>query len=148
MKVILIQDVKNLGKKGDVVNVADGYARNFLFPKNLAIEASSGNIAKLEQEKKAVENKKEREKREALELAKKIENYTLTLKVKAGEQGKLYGSINTKDIAEGLKEQLKIDIDKRKIVLQEVIKTLGVYEARAKIHPEVEAKFKINVIEG
>jgi len=148
MKVILVQDVKNLGKKGDVVNVADGYARNFLFPRNLAIEASPGNIARLEQEKKAMENKKEKEKREAVELAKKIEKCTVTLKVKAGEQGKLYGSINTKDIAEGLKSQFNIDIDKRKIVLKEPIKSLGSYEVEVKIHPEVDAKFKLRVIEG
>ncbi|MGB9812575.1 MAG: 50S ribosomal protein L9 [Thermovenabulum sp.] len=148
MKVILVQDVKNLGKKGDVVNVADGYARNFLFPRNLAIEASPGNIARLEQGKKAMENKKEKEKREAVELAKKIEKCTVTLKVKAGEQGKLYGSINTKDIAEGLKSQFNIDIDKRKIVLKEPIKSLGSYEVEVKIHPEVDAKFKLRVIEG
>lgn len=148
MKVILVQDVKNLGKKGDVVNVADGYARNFLFPRNLAIEASPGNIARLEQEKKAMENKKEKEKREAVELAKKIEKCTVTLKVKTGEQGKLYGSINTKDIAEGLKSQFNIDIDKRKIVLKEPIKSLGSYEVEVKIHPEVDAKFKLRVIEG
>jgi len=148
LKVILLQDVKTLGKKGDLVDVADGYARNFLFPKNMAVEATPGNLAKLEQEKKAKEKKLARQKMEAEELADKIKRCNLTLKVKAGAQGKLYGSINSKNIAEALKEQYGIDIDKRKIQLDEPIKAFGSYEVPVKLHPEVEAKLTVKVVEG
>ncbi|TYP57434.1 50S ribosomal protein L9 [Thermosediminibacter litoriperuensis] len=148
MKVILLQDVKSLGKKGDLVNVADGYARNFLFPKNLAVEATPGNLAKLEQEKRARENKLAREKQEAEELAGKIKSSTVTLKVKAGEQGKIFGSITSKDIAEALNKQHGLDIDKRKIQLDEPIKSLGSYEITVKLHPEVEARLIVRVTEG
>ncbi|MDN5331427.1 MAG: large subunit ribosomal protein [Tepidanaerobacteraceae bacterium] len=148
MKVILLQDVKTLGKKGDLVDVADGYARNYLFPKNMAVEATPGNLAKLEQEKKAKEKKLARQKMEAEELAEKIKKCHLTLKVKAGVQGKLYGSINSKNIAEALKEQCGIDIDKRKIQLDEPIKAFGSYEVPVKLHPEVEAKLTVRVVEG
>lgn len=148
MKVILLQDVKSLGKRGDLVNVADGYARNFLFPRNLAVEATPGNLAKLEQEKKAKENKLARQKMEAEELAARIKNLSVTLKVKAGTQGKLYGSINSKNIAEALKEQHGIDLDRRKIQLDEPIKAFGCYEVSIKVHPEVEAKLTVRVVEG
>ncbi|MFO7152015.1 MAG: 50S ribosomal protein L9 [Bacillota bacterium] len=148
MKVILLQDVKSLGKRGDLVNVADGYARNFLFPRNLAVEATPGNLAKLEQEKKAKENKLARQKMEAEELAARIKNLSVTLKVKAGTQGKLYGSINSKNIAEALKEQHGIDLDRRKIQLDEPIKAFGSYEVSIKVHPEVEAKLTVRVVEG
>nr|WP_281282704.1 50S ribosomal protein L9 [Thermosediminibacter litoriperuensis] len=146
--MILLQDVKSLGKKGDLVNVADGYARNFLFPKNLAVEATPGNLAKLEQEKRARENKLAREKQEAEELAGKIKSSTVTLKVKAGEQGKIFGSITSKDIAEALNKQHGLDIDKRKIQLDEPIKSLGSYEITVKLHPEVEARLIVRVTEG
>ncbi|MCF6096285.1 50S ribosomal protein L9 [Thermovorax subterraneus] len=148
MKVILLQDVKTLGKKGDLVNVADGYARNFLFPKNLAVEATPGNLAKLEEEKKAKEKKLARQKMEAEEMADKIKKCSVMLKVKAGAQGKLYGSINSKNIADALKEQYGIDIDKRKIQLDEPIKAFGSYEVPVKLHPEVEAKLVVRVVEG
>jgi len=148
LKVILLQDVKSLGKRGDLVNVADGYARNFLFPRNLAVEATPGNLAKLEQEKKAKENKLARQKMEAEELAARIKNLSVTLKVKAGTQGKLYGSINSKNIAEALKEQHGIDLDRRKIQLDEPIKAFGSYEVSIKVHPEVEAKLTVRVVEG
>ncbi|ADL08961.1 50S ribosomal protein L9 [Thermosediminibacter oceani] len=148
MKVILLQDVKSLGKKGDLVNVADGYARNYLFPKNLAVEATPGNLAKLEQEKKARENKLAKEKKEAEELAQKIKKGTVTLKVKAGEQGKIFGSITSKDIAEALRQQYGVEIDKRKVQLDEAIKSLGSYEVTVKLHPEVEARIIVRVTEG
>lgn len=148
MKVILLQDIKALGKKGDLVNVADGYARNYLFPKNLAVEATPGNLAKLEEEKKAKEKKLARQKMEAEEMAEKIKKCSVTLKVKAGAQGKLYGSINSKNIAEALKEQCGIDVDKRKIQLDEPIKAFGNYEVPVKLHPEVEVKLTVKVVEG
>jgi len=148
LKVILLQDVKNLGEKGDVVDVSDGYARNYLFPKNFAVEATPGNLAKLEQEKKAKEKKLARIKKEAEELAEKIKRCSVTLKVKGGAQGKMYGSINSKNIADALKEQHGIDIDKRKIQLDEPIKAFGSYEVAVKLHPEVEARLTVKVVEG
>jgi len=147
MKVILLEDVKGLGKKGDVVNAKDGYSRNFLFPKGLAKEATDGSIKVLEEQKTAKKIKKNGELDRAKELAKKISDLTVELKGKSGENGKLFGSITTKDIAEALNKQHKIKIDKRKIELDGNIKTLGVTFVEAKIYPEVIAKFKVHVVE-
>jgi large subunit ribosomal protein L9 len=148
MKVILLEDVKKLGKKGDLANVADGYARNYLFPRNLAEEATAGGIKQLKQEKAALENKKKKEMGLAQEIAEKLSKATVTLKVKSGDQGKLFGSVTSKDISEALKEQQKIEVDRRKIELSEPIKSLGAYEVDIKLAPEVEAKLTVKIIEG
>ena len=148
MKVILLEDVKKLGKKGDLANVADGYARNYLFPRNLAEEATAGGIKQLKQEKAALENKKKKEMGLAQEIAGKLSKATVTLKVKSGDQGKLFGSVTSKDISEALKEQQKIEVDRRKIELSEPIKSLGAYEVDIKLAPDVEAKLTVKIIEG
>lgn len=146
MKVILLQDVKGLGKAGDLVNSKDGYARNFLFPKNLAIEANEENLKKWEERKKEEAKKIEQEIEAANELKTRLENTTVTLKVKTGSQGRLFGSITSLDVANALKEQYGIDIDKRKIELKENIKSLGEFEAEVKLYQDIIAKLKINVV--
>ncbi|HHY71082.1 MAG TPA: 50S ribosomal protein L9 [Thermoanaerobacterales bacterium] len=148
MKIILLEDVKKLGKKGDLVSVADGYARNYLLPRNLAEEATAGGIKQLKQEKAALENKKKKEKELAQEIAEKLSKAKVTLKVKSGDQGKLFGSVTSKDISEALKKQYKVEVDRRKIELSEPIKTLGSYEVDIKLVPEVEAKLTLKIIEG
>jgi large subunit ribosomal protein L9 len=146
MKVILLQDVKGLGKAGDLVNSKDGYARNFLFPKNLAVEANEENLKKWEERKKEEAKKIQQEIEAANELKEKLENLTVTLKVKTGSQGRLFGSITALDIANNLKEQYGIDIDKRKIELKQNIKSLGNFEAEVKLYQDITAKLKINVV--
>lgn len=146
MKVILLQDVKGLGKAGDLVNSKDGYARNFLFPKNLAIEANEENLKKWEERKKEEAKKIQQEIEAANELKERLENLTVTLKVKTGSQGRLFGSITALDVANNLKEQYGIDIDKRKIELKENIKSLGDFEAEIKLYQDITAKLKINVV--
>ena len=146
MKLILQQDVKGQGKKGDIVNVSDGYARNFLLPRNLAIEASEANLNTLNQKKQAEKNKKDKEVSGAKELAFKISEVTVTLKSKAGDNGKLFGSITSKDIAEGLKKQHNISIDKRKIILEDAIKSLGSLEVEVKLFEGIGSKLKVKVI--
>lgn len=145
MKVILKQDVKGIGKKGEVINTSDGYARNFLFPRNLAVEATEGNIKNVETLKANEAKKKAEELQKAKDLAKKISEYTINIEVKAGENGKLFGSITSKDIADEIKKKYKLDIDKKKVVLEEPIKTAGVYTVEVKIYPEVSAKMKVNI---
>ncbi len=145
MKVILLKDVKNHGVEGDVVDVSPGYARNYLFPRNLAVEANKQNLAKLKQRKKAADRRKEQELSEAKELAKKIGGVTVTLKAKSGENDKLFGSITSKEIGEALKTQHGIELDRRKIELDEPIKTLGVRELDVKVYPGVNAKLKVSV---
>ncbi|MGE4282125.1 MAG: 50S ribosomal protein L9 [Clostridia bacterium] len=147
MKVILQVDVKGQGKKGDMVNVSDGYAKNFLFPKGLAVEATKSNMNALEGQKAAQAFKKQKELDEAKKLAGKLSKVTVTMKAKAGENGKLFGSITSKDIADMLQEQHKIDVDKRKINLSEAIKALGAMDVEIKVYPEVSAKIKVNVVE-
>jgi large subunit ribosomal protein L9 len=148
VKVILLEDVKKLGKKGDLIEVADGYARNYLLPRNLAREATEGGIKQLKQEKAALENKKRKERQQAQALAAKLSEMTVTLKVKSGEQGKLFGSVTSKDISEALKEQHDIEVDRRKIELQEPIKSLGNYEVDIKLAPGIDAKLKVKIVEG
>lgn len=145
MKVILLKDVKGLGKEGDLVNSKDGYARNFLFPKDLAIEATPGNLKKWEDKNRQLEEKKQEEIKEANLLKVKIENLTVDIKAKGGSAGKLFGSITSQDIATALNAQHKIDIDKRKIELKDNIKTTGLKEVDVKLYPEISAKLKINV---
>lgn len=145
MKVILNQDVKGQGKKGDMIEVSDGYARNFLLPKNLAKEATKENINVMQGQKDSQEFRKKKELEEAQEIKEKVEKATVKMKAKAGENGKLFGSVTSKDIAEELKMQYHIKLDKKKFVLPDGIKSLGVTEVEIKVHPGVVAKLKVSV---
>lgn len=145
MKLILKEDVKNLGKMGDIVNVAEGYARNFLLPKKLAVEALTENIKALEHQKKTIQEKAKKVKNASQDLASKISSLTISIKAKAGEEEKLFGSITSMDIAAALKNE-GIDIDKKKISLEEPIKRLGSYAVSIKIHPEITAQLNISVV--
>jgi len=145
MKVILLQDVKDLGKKDAIVNVSDGYARNFLFPRKAAVEASEGAMKTIADKKSSEANKKNMEVQAAKELADKLSKIEINIKSKTGENGKLFGSITNKDIAEIIKSKHKIEIDKKKIVMNETIKTLGTYQAEIKVYPEISAKVKITI---
>ena len=145
MKVILKQDVKGLGKKEDLVNVSDGYARNFLFPKGLAAEASATNINIMNTKKEAEKTKKDRELAHARELVQKLKDTEVVIKTKSGENGKLFGSITSKDISDKLKNNFKLDIDKKKIVLPEPIKATGTVELDVKLYPEVSGKLKVRI---
>jgi large subunit ribosomal protein L9 len=147
MKVVLLQDVKDLGKKGELVNASDGYARNYLFPRKLAVEATAGKLKEIEDKKSSEKNRKEKELSAAKELADKINKLEISFKTKAGENGKLFGSITGKDVADALKAQHKIEIDKKKIVLHDAIKTLGTYQVEIKVYPEVSAKVNVKVVE-
>jgi len=145
MKVILQEDVKSLGKMGDVVNVADGYARNYLIPKKLGVEANIKNVKALEHEKKKIDEKARKVMGEARGLAERLSGLTLTLSAKAGEEERLFGSITSMDIAEALKKE-GFEVEKKKILLDEPIKRLGPHTVGVKIHPEVTTKVQINVI--
>lgn len=145
MKVILQEEVKNLGKMGDVVNVADGYARNYLIPRKLGVEANVRNVRSLEHEKRKIEEKAKKVRGEAQGLADKLAALTLTLSAKAGEEERLFGSITSMDIAEALKKE-GFDIEKKKILLDEPIKRLGSHSVGIKVHSEVTTKVQINVI--
>ncbi|MCK9444686.1 MAG: 50S ribosomal protein L9 [Tissierellaceae bacterium] len=147
MKVILLKDVKGLGKAGDLVNAKDGYARNFLLPKGNAVEATSANLKKWKEDKAKEETKKEKEHEDALDLKKKIEEITVVIEGKAGEGGRLFGSITSKDIADGLKSQHNIDIDRRKIELKDNIKVLGANQVDVRVYAELVAKLNIMVKE-
>lgn len=145
MKVILKKTVENVGAEGTVVEVKDGFARNYLIPRNLAIMASAGSMKVYEEEKKQNEIQKVKEKKNAEKLAKDLAKVSCTIKVKAGEEDKIFGSVTAANIADLLKEQ-GFEIDKKKIVLEEPIKALGVYTIPVKVHPDVEAAVKIWVV--
>ena len=145
MKVILLQDDKTLGKKGDVVNAKEGYARNFLFPKKVAIEATPANMKILENQRKLQEQKEQEILAEAKKIEEELVKITIVIKTKTGENGKLFGSITTKEIAELLKETHNIDIDKRKLELEESIKSVGNYTVKVKLHAKVTAKLNVIV---
>jgi len=148
MKVILIEDVKSLGKKGEIVNVNDGYARNFILPKKLGIEATGKNINDLKL-KKAHDDKVAQEQLEAAQsLRKDIEAGQITLSIKTGEGGRAFGSIAAKEIAEAVKEQMGYEVDKKKVQLGETIKTLGTHTVPVKLHPKVTAGLKVVVNEA
>ena len=146
MKIILKEDIKKLGKMGQIVDVADGYARNYLVPKGFAVEASTKNIRSLEHEKKIIQEKARKHKDSAQDLASRISAMTLTIKAKAGEEEKLFGSVTTMDIAEALLTQ-GVEIEKKKIVLEEPIKRLGSYSVQIKLHPDVSVPLNIQVIQ-
>ena len=145
MKVILIENVPSLGKAGDLAQVAEGYGRNFLIPKKLALEATAANLRYLDQQKESFLQKATKEKQEAAELASRIEQLPCTLARPAGESEKLFGSITTLDLNKFLQEQ-GISLDRRKIHLPSPIKTLGSYTVALKLHPEVTAQMKVNVV--
>lgn len=148
MKVILLKDINKLGKEGDLVNVADGYARNYLIPNNIAKEATSGGVKQIKHERKVMEKKEQKELENAKKIAKDLSDKIIELKAKSGEQGKLFGSVTTKDIAKALKKQHNVTVDKRKIQLSDTIKSLGTYTVKVKLAPEVEAKIRVKVVEG
>ena len=145
MKVILQADIKGVGKKNEIINASDGYARNFLFPKKLAVEANAENMSKLQAQKESNQFKKDTEKEEAKKLADKMNKIMLTIHVKAGENGKIFGGVSAKDIAENLEQQHKIQIDKKKVDLKETIKTLGMHTVEIKLYEGVIGKIKIDV---
>ncbi|MBU5256453.1 50S ribosomal protein L9 [Tissierella praeacuta] len=147
MKLILLKDVKGLGKEGELVNAKDGYARNFLLPKGDAVEATPANLKKWKEEKAKKEERKKNEYNEALKLKEKIDSITVTIQGKAGEGGRLFGSITSKDIADALKSQHKIDVDKRKIELKDNIKSLGNTQVDIRVYAEVVAKLNVNIKE-
>ena len=144
MKVILTQDVKSQGKKGQLINVSDGYARNFLFPKGLAVEADASAMNDLKNKESSRLHKIELEKAAAKETADKLEKVTVKLQAKAGADGRLYGSVTSLDIAENLEKQHNIKVDKRKIQLSDPIKTFGVHTVNVKLYTEITGK--INVV--
>lgn len=145
MKVILLKDVKGQGKKGDIVNVSDGYARNFLFPKQLAIEPTKTALNELKGQQDSKNYREQKELDEATLLAEKISNVTVCVSAKAGENGKLFGAVTTSEIADKLKMEHHIVVDKKKIVLSEPIKTTGEFSLPVKLHPKVTAQLKVTV---
>ncbi|HCL01094.1 MAG TPA: 50S ribosomal protein L9 [Lachnoclostridium phytofermentans] len=145
MQVILLDDVKALGKKGEVVNVSDGYARNFILPKKLGLEATPKNLNDLKLQKAAEAKLAQEILEQAQALAKEIESKSILLKIKSGEGGRTFGSVSTKEIAIALKEQLGYDIDKKKLVLNDQIKNMGTYTVPVKLHPKVTAELKVKV---
>lgn len=146
MKVILLDNIKGVGKKDEVINASDGYARNFLFPKKLALEANAENMSKLNNKKEANNYRKDVEKQEAQEIAKKLKGILLKMKVKAGENGKIFGGVTAKEISENLKSQYNMEIDKKKVDLKEPIKTLGSFQVNIKLYEGVIGTLKLEVI--
>jgi large subunit ribosomal protein L9 len=146
MKVILLKDIKSVGKKGDVINAADGYARNFLFPRKLAEEATNNNMHILNKKDENERKKKTAEIEEAQKLANDLKEKVVKIIGKAGENGKLFGAITTKDIAKALNKQCNLEVDKKKIVT-DTIKLLGTYDVEIKIYPEISTKIKVLVCE-
>ena len=147
MEVVLLEDVKALGKKGQVVKVNDGYARNFILPKKLGVEATSKNLNDLKLQKANAEKVAAEQLAEAKKLAE-IDKMSVTVSIKAGEGGRAFGSVSTKEIAKAAKDQLKLDIDKKKMVLPEPIKSIGSFEVPIKLHKEVTARLSVKVVEA
>ncbi len=148
MKVILCADIKNVGRKDEVINASDGYARNFLFPRKLAVPADKENMSKLQAKQESKEYKRGLELEEAKKVANKLNEITLEIKTKSGENGKLFGSITSKEISQNLEEQYKIIVDKKKINLKEPIKNIGTTIVDIKLFEGVTAKLKVMIIEG
>lgn len=146
MKVILKADIKGVGKKDQVIQASDGYARNFLFPKNLAVEANNENMSKLKAKQDSAKFQKGQEKEEAKKIAEKLSKILLKIQVKAGENGKIFGGVSTKEIAQELEKEYQIKIDKKKIDLKETIKTLGMQTVEIKLFEGVIGKLKIDVV--
>ena len=145
MKVILLEDVKSLGKKGEILNVNDGYARNFILPKKLGLEATSKNLNDLKLQKQNDEKVAQEKLDAAKALAEEIKEKSITVKIQAGVEGKVFGSISSKEIATEAKKQLNMDIDKKKIVIPDAIKSLGTYNVNIKLHKDVTATLTVKV---
>ena len=148
MKINLSKDVKSLGKKGDVVEVSDGYARNYILPRKLGIEASNKNMNDLKLQKANQEKIAQEQLEKAQEFARAMEEDEVVLSIKAGEGGRTFGSVSSKEIAQGYKDQCGREIDRKKIVLPEAIKSFGVFEVAVKLHPKVTGKLKVKVTEA
>lgn len=148
MKVILLQDVKSLGKEGDIVNVSDGYARNFVIPKKLGVEANEKNKNDLKLKKQREAREAAEKLAEAQELAKKLEKITVVVTMRAGEGGRVFGSVSAKEIAQEAKKQFSLDLDKKKIQLAEPVKSFGSFEVPIRLHPQVMGKFMLKVTEA
>lgn len=148
MEVILLQDVKSLGKKGEIVKVSDGYARNFILPKQLGVEKTAKTLNDLKLQKAAEEKHRQEVLAEAKALGEEIKKQSVTLKIKSGEGGRTFGSVSTKEIAIAMKEQLKLDVDKKKLVLPEPIRTLGTTIVPVRLHPEVTTELTVKVVEA
>lgn len=148
MKVILLEDVKSLGKKGEIVNVSDGYARNALLPKKLGVEANNKNLNDLKLQKRREEKVAKEIYDNAVTLSKVVEEQKVVVKVRCGEGGRLFGTVSTKEIAASAKEQVNLELDKKKMQLSEPIKALGTYEIPVKLHPKVTAKLTVQVVEA
>ena len=146
MKVILKADIKGVGKKGEVINASDGYARNFLFPKNLAVQANNENMLELKAKQDASKFQKEQEKQKAIQISEKLSKIILKIAVKAGENGKIFGGVSSKEIVQELEKQYKIIIDKKKVELKETIKNLGIQTVEIKLFEGVVGKLKVNVL--
>lgn len=147
MKIILLQDEKKLGKKGDIIEASEGYARNYILPKKIGVEANGKNLNDLKLQKANDEKNALNILNEAQALAKELETKEINVKMKAGEGGKIFGSISSKEIAVAYKEQCGIEIDKKKIQMQDAIKSFGVHNVSVKLHPKVVANLKVKVIE-
>lgn len=147
MKVILLQDVKSLGKKGDIVNVSDGYARNAILPKKLGVEANSKTLNDLKVQKQHADKVAAENLENARLLAAEIEKQKIVMKLRSGKEGKAFGSISAKEIAQALKEQSNLEVDKKKMHLNESIRNLGTYEISVKLHPQVTAQLTVKVVE-
>lgn len=141
----MLEDVKSLGKKGEVVNVSDGYARNFILPKKLGLEATTKNLNELKQQKAAEAKQQQEILEEAQKFASELESKSVKMTIKAGEGGRTFGSVSTKEIAAAIKEQLGFDVDKKKLMLSEPIKNGGTYSVPIKLHPKVTAQMKVIV---
>lgn len=147
MKVILLQDVKSVGKKGEILDANDGYARNFLLPKKFAVAATPENLNNLKLQKNNQEKVAQQQLEDAQALAKELEQKEVVLSIKAGEGGKTFGSVSSKEIAHAFKEQCGMEIDKKKIQMEESIKSFGVYEVKIKLHPKVTGTLRVKVKE-
>ena len=146
MKVILTQDIKGVGKKDEIINANDGYARNSLLPRKMAVEANNQNMSLLQGRKDSANFKKEQEKENALKIKEKLSKIMLKIKVKAGGNGKIFGSITSKEIATELKKQYNIEIDKKKILLKDSIKEIGIFNIEIKLYEGIIGKLKINIM--
>lgn len=147
MKIILLQDEKKLGKKGDTIEVSEGYARNYILPKKIGVEATPKNLNDLKLQKQNEEKKAQELLDSAKALAAELEGKQVVVKIKAGEGGKTFGSVSSKEIAQELKNQHNLEIDKKKIVLSDNLKNFGVYEVSVKLHPKVTAALNVKVVE-
>ena len=148
MKIILLEDVKSLGKKGEIVTVSDGYARNMILPKKLGLEATSKNLNDLKLQNQHAEKVAKENLEAARNFAEELKDKKVEVKMKAGEGGRTFGSISTKEIAEAAKKQLGLELDKKKMILKDPIKSLGTYEIQIKLHPQVTGTFSVHVSEG